>query len=72
MWMWEYKFLSDSMGDKQSYGYKLQAISYSSVGKESACNEETPVLFRCQENCWRRDMLPTPVFMGFPCDSAGK
>ena len=26
------------MGDKQSYGYKLQAISYSSVGKESACN----------------------------------
>ena len=20
---------------------------------------------------WRRDRLPTPVFLGFPCDSAG-
>ena len=22
--------------------------------------------------CWRRDKLPTPVFSGFPCCSAGK
>ena len=22
--------------------------------------------------CWRRDRLPTPVFLGFLCDSAGK
>ena len=22
--------------------------------------------------CWRRDGLSTPVFLGFPCDSAGK
>ena len=22
--------------------------------------------------CWRRDRLPIPVFLGFPCDSAGK
>ena len=22
--------------------------------------------------CWRRDRLLTPVFLGFPCDSAGK
>ena len=22
--------------------------------------------------CWRRDMLPTSVFLGFPCGSAGK
>ena len=22
--------------------------------------------------CWRRDTLPTPVFLGFPCGSAGK
>ena len=21
---------------------------------------------------WRRDMLPSPVFLGFPCGSAGK
>ena len=22
--------------------------------------------------CWRRDRLPTPVFLGFPCGSVGK
>ena len=22
--------------------------------------------------CWRRDRLPTPVFLGFPCGSAGE
>ena len=22
--------------------------------------------------CWRRERLPTPVFLGFPCGSAGK
>ena len=22
--------------------------------------------------CWRRDRLPSPVFLGFPCGSAGK
>ena len=22
--------------------------------------------------CWRRDILPIPVFLGFPCGSAGK
>ena len=22
--------------------------------------------------CWRRDRLPTPVFLGFPCGSAGQ
>ena len=22
--------------------------------------------------CWKRDRLPTPVFLGFPCGSAGK
>jgi len=22
--------------------------------------------------CWRRNRLPTPVFLGFPCGSAGK
>ena len=22
--------------------------------------------------CWRGDRLPTPVFLGFPCGSAGK
>ena len=25
-----------------------------------------------RKNCWRRDRLPTPVFLGFPCGSAGE
>jgi len=25
-----------------------------------------------QKICWRRDRLPTPVFLGFPGGSAGK
>ena len=34
--------------------------------------QETPVQFLGQEDPWRRDRLPTPVFMGFPGDSDGK
>ena len=46
-------------------------FSHSSVGKESACR-------RAQFDSWvgkircRRDRLPTPVFLGFPCSSAGQ
>ena len=34
--------------------------------------QETPVLFLGWEDPRRRDRLPTPVFLGFPCGSAGK
>ena len=34
--------------------------------------QETPVRFLGQEDPLRRDRLPTPVFLGFPCGSAGK
>ena len=34
--------------------------------------QETPVLFLGQKICWRRDRLPTPVFLGFSGGSAGK
>ena len=46
----------------------------SSVGKESACNSGDPGSIpgsRRQIHC-RRDRLPTPVFLGFPCGPAGK
>ena len=33
--------------------------------------QETLVRFLGLE-IWRRDRLPTPVFLGFPCGSAGK
>ena len=44
-----------------------------SVGKESACNAGDPRFnFWVRKICWRRDRLPTTVFLGFPCGSAGK
>ena len=45
----------------------------SSVGKESTCNAGDPRLDSWVGKIrWRRDRLPTPVFLGFPCGSAGK
>ena len=44
-----------------------------SVGKESACNVGDPGFDSWVGKIhWRRDRLPTPVFLGFPCSSAGK
>jgi len=39
-------------------------------GKESSCN----IGFASWDwkICWRRDRLPTPVYLGFPCGSAGE
>ena len=45
----------------------------SSVGKESACNAGDPSSIPGSGKiCWRKERLPTPVFLGFPCVSAGK
>ena len=46
----------------------------SSVGKKkSACNAGDPSLIPWVGKIpWRRKRLPTPVFLGFPCVSAGK
>ena len=40
--------------------------------KNPPAMQETPVRFLCWEDPWRRARLPTPVFLGFPCGSAGK
>ena len=46
---------------------------FSSVGKESACNAGDPGFDSWVRKIpWRRDRLPTPVFLDFPCGSAGK
>ena len=34
--------------------------------------QKTLVCFLGWKTHWRRDRLPTPVFLGFPCGSAGK
>ena len=40
--------------------------------KNPPAMQETPDQFLGQEDRWRRDRLPTPVFLDFPCVSAGK
>ena len=45
---------------------------HSSFVKNPPAVQETPVWFLGQEDPWRRDRLPTPVFLGFPYGSAGK
>ena len=56
----------------------LVSFSDSSIGKESACKT---IRLQCRRPrcnswvrniCWRKDRLPTPVFLGFPWASAGK
>ena len=40
--------------------------------KNPSAVQETPFQFLGQEDPLRRDMQPTPVFLGFPGGSAGK
>ena len=59
--------------DPVSYAWILNWIPGSSAGKESACNAGDPWFNPWDgKSCWRRDRLPTPVFLGYPGDSAGK
>ena len=46
----------------------------SSVGKKIICLQCRRPWFTSwfEKIRWRRDRLPTPVFLGFPCGSAGK
>ena len=44
----------------------------SSVGKESPAVQDTGSIPRGRKIRWRRDRLPTPVFLEFPCGSADK
>ena len=40
--------------------------------KNPPAMQETPVRFLVGKICWRRNRLPTPVFLGFPGGSEGK
>ena len=45
----------------------------SSAGKESTCNSGDPgSIPGLGRSPWKRERLPTPVFLGFPLGSAGK
>ena len=44
------------------------SFPHSSIGKESTCNAGDPSSIPgLGRSPWRRDRLPTPVFLGFPC-----
>ena len=34
--------------------------------------QATPVRLLVRKICWKRDRLPTPVFLDVPCGSAGR
>ena len=40
--------------------------------KNPSAVQETPVDSWVGKICWRRNRVPTPVFLGLPCGSAGK
>ena len=40
--------------------------------KNPCAMQETPVQFLGSEDLLEKNMLPTPVLLGFPCGSAGK
>ena len=40
--------------------------------KESTCNAGDAGVIRVRKIPWRRNRLPTPLFLGFPCGSGGK
>ena len=42
------------------------------IVKNPPAMQETPIRFLGWEVPWRRDRLPTAVFLGFPCGSVGK
>ena len=50
----------------------MAASLISQLVKNPPAMQETPVRFLGWEDPLERDRPPTPVFLGFPCGSAGK
>ena len=50
----------------------LRATLVAQLVKNPPAMQETPVQFLGWEDPLEKDRLPTPVFLGFPCGSAGK
>ena len=50
----------------------MRASLIAQLVKNPPALQETPVWFLGREDPLERDRLPTPVFLGFPCGSAGK
>ena len=52
--------------------YAIRAFLIAQLVKNLPVMQETPVWFQSSEDLLGRDRLPTPIFLGFPCGSAGK
>ena len=50
----------------------MRASLIAQLVKNPPATQETPVNSWVGKILWRRDKLPTPVFLGVPCGSAGK
>ena len=53
-------------------GYFFGSSLIAQLVKNLPAMQEILVRFLGQEDRWRRESLPTPVLLGFPCGSAGK
>ena len=60
------------LGLWQAPVYSLGASLVAQLVKNPPAMQETLVQFLGPEDPWRRDRLPTPVFLGFPGSSDGK
>ena len=65
--------LGSSPGEGIGYPFQYSWASLvAQMVKNLPAMQETPVRFLGWEDPWRRVSLPTPVFLGFPGNSAGK
>ena len=62
----------DSIYEEIIYLYVIYALLIAQLVKNLPVMQETPVQLLGWEDPWRRDRLPTLIFLGFPCGSAGK
>ena len=62
-----------SAGERIGHPLRYSWVSLvAQLVKNLPAMQETPIRFLRWKILWRRDRLPTPVFLGFPCGSASK
>ena len=57
---------------QRAYSVEMRASFIAQLVKNPPAMQETLVRFLVRKICWRRDRLPTTVFLGFPGGSVGK
>ena len=62
----------DSIYEEIIYLYVIYALLIAQLVKNLPVMQETPVQLLGWEDPWRRDRLPTLIFLGFLCGPAGK